>query len=61
MKTKLLIGLGIFAAATTALTIGIIHELRAIRALTVDADDLEALPEEDAEVAVLSDEAALAE
>ncbi len=60
MKTKLLIGLGIFAVATTALTIGVIHELKAIRALTVDADDLEEL-EEDAEVAVLSDEAALAE
>lgn len=59
MKTKLLIGLGIFAVATTALTIGVIHELKAIRALTVDADDLEEF--EDAEVAVLSDEAALAE
>ena len=60
MKTKLLIGLGIFAAATAALTVGVLYELKAIRALTVDADDLEELPE-DAEVAVVSDDAALAE
>ena len=59
MKTKLLIGLGIFAVATTALTIGVIHELKAIRALTVDADDLE--DPENAELAILSTEEALAE
>ena len=44
-NTKILIGLGIAAAATTAIAIGVIRELRAIRNLTIDVDDL---PEEDA-------------
>ena len=44
-NTKILIGLGIAAAATTALAIGVIRELRAIRNLTIEVDDL---PEEDA-------------
>ncbi len=44
-NTKILIGLGIAAAATTAIAIGVIRELRAIRNLTIDIDDL---PEDDA-------------
>ena len=40
MNKKLLIGLGIAAVATTLVAIGVIHELRQIRSLTVDADEL---------------------
>lgn len=42
-QVKLLIGIGVATAALAAITIGVIHELKAIRALTIDADDL---PEE---------------
>lgn len=38
--TKLWIGVGITAAVTAAITVGVIHELKAIRKLTIDADDL---------------------
>jgi hypothetical protein len=37
---KLAIGLGIAAAATTAIVIGVARELKAIRNLTIDVDDL---------------------
>ena len=40
MNKKLLIGLTIATATTALLTFGVIRELRAIRALTIDADDL---------------------
>jgi hypothetical protein len=43
-NTKLLIGIGIAAAATTAIAYGVYRELKAIRNLTIDVDDL---PEED--------------
>ena len=39
-STKVLIGLGLVAGVTAALAVGIIRELKAIRALTIDADDL---------------------
>ena len=42
-STKVLIGLGIAAGVTAVLAVGIIRELKAIRALTIDAEDL---PEE---------------
>ena len=38
--TKILIGLGIAAGVTAFFAIGIIRELQAIRALTMDSDDL---------------------
>ena len=38
--TKLWIGIGIAAAVTAAITVGIVHELKAIRKLTINADDL---------------------
>ncbi len=38
--TKLWIGVGIAAAVTAAITVGIVHELKAIRKLTINADDL---------------------
>ncbi len=37
---KLIIGLSIAAAATTALVIGVARELKAIRNLTIDVDEL---------------------
>ena len=40
MNKKLLIGLGIAAVATTLIAIGVIHELKSIRSLTIDADEL---------------------
>lgn len=43
-NTKILIGIGIAAAATTAIAYGVYRELKAIRNLTIDVDDL---PEED--------------
>ncbi len=39
-NTKLWIGVGIAAAVTAAITVGVIHELKAIRKLTIDTDDL---------------------
>jgi len=44
-NTKILIGIGIAAAATAAITYGVLRELKAIRNLTIDVDDL---PEDDA-------------
>lgn len=43
-NTKLLIGIGIAAVATTAIAYGVYRELKAIRNLTIDVDDL---PDED--------------
>ena len=43
---KLILGLSIAAAATTALVIGVVRELNAIRNLTIDIDEL---PEEPAD------------
>ena len=40
MNKKLLIGLGIAAVATTVITVAVIHELKKIRKLTTDADEL---------------------
>ena len=39
-NTKLWIGVGLTAAITAAITVGVIHELKAIRKLTIDADDI---------------------
>ncbi len=49
---KLIVGLSIAAAATTALVIGVVRELKAIRNLKIEVDDL---PEEPADL--LEDEA----
>lgn len=38
--TKLWISVGVVAAVTAAITVGIVHELKAIRKLTINADDL---------------------
>ena len=46
---KLIVGLSIAAAATTALVIGVVRELNAIRNLTIDIDEL---PEEPGDIAV---------
>lgn len=46
-STKLIIGLGIFAAATAAVTIAVVRELKAIRNLTINIDTL---PDEDEEL-----------
>ena len=43
MNKKLLIGLGIAAVATTLIAIGVVHELKKMRKLKVDSDDLDAL------------------
>ena len=40
MNKKLLFGLAIAATATTAVIIGILRELKEIRELTIDADEL---------------------
>ena len=40
MQIKLLVGLGIATVATAALAIGVIRELKAIRNLTIDSDEL---------------------
>ena len=45
---KLVVGLSIAAAATTVLVIGVIRELKAIRNLTIDIDEL---PEEPGDIA----------
>lgn len=39
-STKLIIGLGVFAAATAAVTYAVVRELKAIRNLTIDMDDV---------------------
>ena len=36
---KLLIGLGIATAATAAITVGVLRELRELKALSMDSDD----------------------
>lgn len=36
---KILIGLGITTAATAIITVGVIKELRALKALTMESDD----------------------
>ena len=41
MNKKLLIGLGIAAVATTLIAIGVLHELKSLRALTINTDDLD--------------------
>ena len=57
MQIKLLVGLGIATVATAALAIGVIRELKAIRTLTIDADELpDELFDED-EIAELEGEA----
>ena len=43
-NTKILLGIGIAAVATTVVAIGVLRELRAIRNLTIEVDDL---PEEE--------------
>ena len=40
MNKKLWVGLGIAAVAVTAVTVAVIHELKKIRKLTTDADEL---------------------
>ena len=50
-NTKILIGIGIAAAATTAIAYGVYRELKAIRNLTIDVDDL---PEEDEDLEALA-------
>ena len=57
MQIKLLVGLGIATVATAALAIGVIREVKAIRNLTIDADELpDELFDED-EIAELEGEA----
>ena len=67
-NTKLLIGIGIAAAATTAIAYGVYRELKAIRNLTIDVDDLpdeddvlEELEAEEAAEEAVEEEAALEE
>ncbi len=52
---KLVVGLSIAAAATTVLVIGVIRELKAIRNLTIDIDEL---PEEPADIVEEDEEVA---
>ena len=52
---KLILGLSIAAAATTALVIGVVRELNAIRNLTIDIDEL---PEEPADLLEAEEEEA---
>ena len=40
-NVKIAIALGITAAATAAITVGIIRQLKAIKALTIDADEID--------------------
>ena len=57
MNKKLLFGLAIAATATTAVIIGILRELKQIRDLTIDADELaEEIVNEMSEVLVLGDD-----
>ena len=56
MNKTLLIGLGITALATSALIIGVLRELKAIRELTIDAEEI---PEGvEPEVQILAEEVA---
>lgn len=50
-NAKLLIGLGIAATAVAAFTAGVVHELKVIKKLTTDIDDLpeEEVPAEECE------------
>lgn len=57
-NTKILIGLGIAAAATTAIAYGVYRELKAIRNLTINVDDL---PEDDDPIEELAEEEEVAE
>ena len=62
-NTKILLGIGIAAAATTVIAIGVLRELRAIRNLTIDVDDLpEDEPADEAvEEAAIEEEAVIEE
>ena len=53
-NTKLWIGLGIAATAVAAFTAGVVHELKVIKKLTTDIDDLpeEEVPAEECEEAI---------
>ena len=56
MNKKLMFGLAIAATATTALIIGILRELKEIRALTIDAEELaEEIVNELQEVQILAE------
>lgn len=57
MQIKLLVGLGIATVATAALAIGVIRELKAIRNLTIDADELPDELFDENEIAELEGEA----
>ena len=48
MNKKLLIGLGIVAALTTVIAIGVVHELKKNRKLKLDAEDLDAIEDKEA-------------
>ena len=52
-NTKIFIGIGIAAAATTAIAYGVYRELKAIRNLTITVDDL---PDEDEAFEELAEE-----
>ena len=52
-STKLIIGLGIFAAATAAVTYAVVRELKAIRNLTINIDTL---PDEDEDIEELTED-----
>jgi hypothetical protein len=57
MNKKLLFGLAIAATATTAVIIGILRELKQIRDLTIDADELaEEIVNDLQEVQILAEE-----
>ena len=56
MNKKLMFGLAIAATTTTALIIGILRELKEIRALTIDAEELaEEIVNELQEVQILAE------
>ncbi|MBQ7348109.1 MAG: hypothetical protein IJW55_09875 [Clostridia bacterium] len=57
-NVKIAIGVGIAAAAVTVITIGIIRQLKAIKTLTIDADEI---PDELGECDIELDEADVAE
>ena len=56
--TKWILGLGVFAAATAAVTYAIVRELKAIRNLTINIDTI---PDEDEETDELFSEEELGE
>ena len=57
MNKKLLFGLAIAATATTAVIIGILRDLKQIRDLTIDADELaEEIVNDLQEVQILAEE-----